>query len=77
MSTSVTKKLVAYHLSRLKDKSADIRLKSIQELSQLGDAEALPALEQLFKTDPDVNVRKAAQEAGIRIYTSTKSSPQK
>jgi len=74
MSSSYTKKLVAYHISRLKDKSADVRLKSIQELMQLADTEALPALEQLFKSDTDKEVRRAAQEAGLSIYNANKGS---
>ncbi|MDX2160558.1 MAG: HEAT repeat domain-containing protein [bacterium] len=76
MSTSMAKKLVAYHISRLKDKNADVRLKSIEELAQLADPESLPALEQVFKTDPEEQVRKAAREAGISIYTATKSTQQ-
>jgi HEAT repeat protein len=64
----VNKKLVIYHISRLKDKSPEVRLKSIQELAELGDPEALEALQETFRTDPDLEVRKAAQEAGRLIY---------
>jgi len=74
MSSSYTKKLVAYHISRLKDKNPDVRLKSIQELAQLGDTDALAALEQLFKSDGDKDVRKAAQEAGLTIYNANKGN---
>lgn len=65
---SVNKKLVSYHIARLKDKSADVRLKSIRELAELGDPEALDALQQMYRTDPDLAVRKAAQEAGRAIF---------
>lgn len=65
---SVEKKLVAYHLHRLKDRDPQVRLASIHELAELGDAEALPALRQLFETDPVVEVRKAAQTAGRKLY---------
>lgn len=65
---SVNKKLLAYHIGRLKDKSAEVRLKSIQELQQLGDPEALSVLREVFDTDSDVEVRKAAQEAGRAIF---------
>lgn len=65
---SVNKKLVAYHIGRLKDKSADVRLKSIAELKELGDPEALEALQEVYKHDTDVQVRKAAQEAGRIIF---------
>jgi HEAT repeat protein len=34
----------------------------------LGDAEALPALEELYRTDDDPAVRRAAQQAGRHIY---------
>jgi HEAT repeat protein len=65
---SVNKKLVAYHIGRLKDRSAGVRLKSIEELAQLGDPEALPALQEVFNHDSDLEVRKAAQEAGRAIF---------
>ena len=65
---SPNKKLVAYHIARLKDRSADVRLKSIQELAELGDPEALDALQETFRIDTDFEVRKAAQEAGRAIF---------
>ncbi len=65
---SLKKKLVIYHLARLKDKSADVRLKSIRELAELGDPEALDTLQEMFRSDPDLEVRKAAQEAGRTIF---------
>lgn len=68
----VNKKLVTYHISRLKNKSPEVRLKSIQELAELGDPEALEALQEAFRTDPDLEVRKAAQEAGRIIYSRRK-----
>ncbi len=71
---SVNKKLVAYHIARLKDKSADVRLKSIRELAELGDPEALDVLQQTYRTDPDVTVRKAAQEAGRAIFLRNQQS---
>jgi HEAT repeat protein len=65
---SLNKKLVDYHIARLKDRRADVRLKSIQELAELGDPDALPALQETFRTDTDFEVRKAAQEAGRTIF---------
>ena len=65
---SVNKKLVTYHIARLKDRNVDVRLSSIHELAELGDPEALGALQEAFKTDPDIHVRKAAQEAGRLIF---------
>jgi HEAT repeat protein len=71
---SVNKKLLAYHIGRLKDKSSDVRLKSIQELEQLGDPEALSVLREVFETDADLDVRKAAQEAGRVIFARQRAN---
>ncbi len=67
--------LVEYHLLRLQDKSAEIRLRSIHELRLLRDPIALEELERLFRTDPDPEVRKAAQAAGRELYQIKKSQP--
>jgi len=66
------KRMVAYHISRLKDKSPAVRLKSINELALLGDAAALEALQDVYKTDDDAEVRKAAQDAGRTIFLKQK-----
>ena len=66
------KRMVAYHISRLKDKSPAVRLKSINELALLGDAAALEALQEVYKTDDDAEVRKAAQDAGRTIFLKQK-----
>jgi HEAT repeat protein len=62
------KRLVEYHVSRLQDKSPVIRLKSIQELSLLGDEGALEILQSSFESDPALDVRKAARDAGRAIF---------
>lgn len=67
MTTSM-KKVVAFHIARLQDKNRDVRLKSIAELAQIGDPDALDPLRHLFEHDSDVEVRKAAQEAGRNIF---------
>lgn len=69
-----TKKILAYHLSRLQHRDPAIRLTSIQELAQLGDPEALEPLQNAFKNDSDPDVRKAAQEAGREIFRKAKLS---
>jgi len=56
--------LLEYHILRLKDKNPAVRLKSINELRLLGDPAAMEPLEQLFRSDPEPEVRKAAQVAG-------------
>jgi len=71
--SAVTKQLVKYHIARLQDKDAKVRLKSIKELELLSDAHALEPLEQVFKTDSDADVRRAAQEAGRTIFRNLKS----
>jgi len=60
--------LFEYHIGRLKDKSAEVRLKSIAELRLIGNPAAMEPLEQVFRTDIDPEVRKAAQEAGRELY---------
>ena len=74
---SVNKRIVSYHIGRLQDKSPEVRLKAIQELALLGETEALEALQSVFKNDPDVDVRKAAQEAGRQIFVKQQEQEQK
>lgn len=69
----VLPKVVDYHISRLKDKNPDVRLKAIRELQLLGDASALEPLRTVYQQDDDVEVRKAAQEAGRAIFLKQKS----
>ncbi len=64
----MTSRLVEYHIQRLSDKDPAVRLRSINELRLLGDPAALPALERVFRSDDDPEVRKAAQRAGREIY---------
>lgn len=65
---SVTERLTAYHLARLKDKNPQVRLRSIQELALLEATDAIDALEAIYRNDPDADVRKAAQEAGRALF---------
>ena len=67
-------RLVEYHIMRLQDKSMEVRLKSINELRLLADPAAMEPLEQLFRTDPEAEVRKAAQEAGREIFLKNRSN---
>ena len=69
----MSKRLVEYHVSRLKDKSPEARIKAIQELVLLEDISVLDALQELFKNDPDEEVRKAAQQAGREIFVKAKA----
>jgi len=67
-------RLVEYHIERLKNKSAEIRLKAINELRLLGDPQALEPLEQVFRNDPEAEVRKAAKDAGYEIFVKSRST---
>ncbi|MCA9912689.1 MAG: HEAT repeat domain-containing protein [Anaerolineae bacterium] len=64
----MTKQLVQYHISRLKDKNAVARLDAIRELVLLADGDALDALKEVYEKDPDEEVRRAAQQAGRDLY---------
>ncbi|PJF29904.1 MAG: hypothetical protein CUN52_06005 [Phototrophicales bacterium] len=70
----VNQKLLEYHIGRLKDKRVEVRLQSIQELVLLNDIGALDALRDVFTNDSDVEVRKAAQEAGRVIFKNQASN---
>ncbi|MCA9883300.1 MAG: HEAT repeat domain-containing protein [Anaerolineae bacterium] len=65
---STRQRIVEYHMNRLSDKSADIRLKTINELVLLEAIEALDALQDVFRNDPDAEVKRAAQHAGRKLY---------
>ncbi|NDJ77566.1 MAG: HEAT repeat domain-containing protein [Chloroflexi bacterium] len=65
---SATERMISYHLSRLSDKNPQIRIKSIEELALLEATNAYKLLEEMFHTDPDPDVRKAAQKAGRALY---------
>ncbi len=62
------KRMVEYHIGRLKDKRDDIRLEAIQELVLLDATEALSDLEQLYRTDTSLDVRRAAKDAGKKLF---------
>jgi hypothetical protein len=65
---SVNSRIVAYHIGRLRDRNPDVRLKSVHELKLLADPAALDALQALYRDDPVLEVRRAAQEAGRVIF---------
>lgn len=65
---STNKRLVAYHISRLQDKDPGNRIKAIKELELIADPEALDILRSIYDTDSDLDVRKAAQDAGRSIF---------
>lgn len=62
------KKIVHYHIDRLKDREVSVRMDAIRELREIGDPESLPALQDVFAHDEDLNIRRAAQNAGREIF---------
>ena len=62
------KRVVDYHIARLRDKRPDIRLQAIDQLVKLEAADALDALQDVFQNDADESVRFAAQAAGREIF---------
>jgi len=62
------KKIVEYHINRLKDKNAELRIKAIKELELLADPDSLQALQDVFESDDNADVRKAAQKAGRTVF---------
>lgn len=55
-------------LRRLHDPDAAARRQAIRQIELIGDPRALGALAQLFALDPDLEIRKLAQNAGKTIY---------
>ncbi|MBN1967135.1 MAG: HEAT repeat domain-containing protein [Anaerolineae bacterium] len=66
--------IVEYHIARLSDKNPEVRLKSVRELGLIGGDSALAALEAVFRTESDVAVKHAIQEAGRAIYRRHKEN---
>ena len=62
------KRIVQYHIARLKDKRPEVRLTAIRELDLLADPDALEPLKVVYANDEDPEVRRVAQEAGRSIY---------
>jgi HEAT repeat protein len=69
-------RVVDYHIGRLKDKNPEVRLKSINELKLIGDPAALEPLKDVYESDAEPEVRKAAQDAGRDIFIKQKKSTQ-
>jgi HEAT repeat protein len=66
------KKILQYHIGRLHDRQREVRLASIRELEDMGDPEALTPLQDVFATDTDIDVRRAAQAAGRSIFLKSR-----
>lgn len=64
--------LTEHHITSLEDNSVETRLKAISELALLPDQDSLKALQAVFENDEDHQVRKAAQEAGRKVFLQLK-----
>lgn len=69
-------RVVDYHLARLNDKRASIRIDAIQELVLLNSTEVLDKLREVYEQDEDDEVRKAAQVAGREIFLKNQGTQQ-
>ncbi len=65
---SAIERVIAFHIARLKDKSPEVRLKSIHELELLEAVEAFDALEELYRSESDPRVKEAARKLGRKLY---------
>ncbi len=64
--------LVNYYVLRLQDSDDAVRLKAVAVLRQMADPATLTILEQVYNADTNVDVRKAAQEAGLEIFVKNR-----
>lgn len=69
------RRLVDYNIGRLRDRSAQVRLKSIAELRLLNDPAGWEAIAQLFQTEPEAEVKQAAREALAVNYLPELNNP--
>lgn len=66
--SSSRQKMIAYLLDRARDKVPEIRLRSIQDLGEIGTIDILDDLKAIHDSDTDAAVRQAALEAGRSIF---------
>jgi len=71
---SAVKRVIEYHVNRLKDKRPEARLQAVKELELIGDRGVLDILRNVYETDEDGDVRKAAQIAGRTVFLRLKET---
>ncbi len=64
--------LIFYYTAWLRVVDASVRLKAIEGLRRVGDGSVLPALEHIYNTDANPDVRKAARDAGFDLYNKSR-----
>ncbi len=64
----VRERLIEYHLLRIKQGNKAARLDSIEQLILLEAVEALDSLRVVVEQDEDLEVRRAAQQAGRHLF---------
>ncbi|KXK24196.1 MAG: hypothetical protein UZ15_CFX003000341 [Chloroflexi bacterium OLB15] len=55
------------YLAQLKSADAAERRRAIISLGKLGNFSAMPALAEIYRTDPDPELRELARKAGVVI----------
>lgn len=68
-------RLIDYHILQLREGKRAARLDSIQQLVLLEAVDALDALRLVVETDEDVDVRRAAQQAGRHLFFLSTRQP--
>lgn len=71
----VRERLIEYHLLRIKQGNKAARLDSIEQLILLEAVEALDSLRVVVEQDEDVDVRRAAQQAGRHLFRLSLEKP--
>jgi hypothetical protein len=60
--------LTEYYVARLKATNNDVRRDAIQRLVSIDAVDALEALQEVYKSDIDEDIRKDAQKAGRTLW---------
>jgi hypothetical protein len=71
----VRERLIEYHILRIKKGDKAAKLDSIEQLVLLEAVEALEALRSVVEQDEELEVRRAAQEAGRRLFRISLEKP--
>jgi hypothetical protein len=72
---SSQEKIIAYHISRLRDKRPEVLMEAIRGLEPMGAAavEAVEPLRNVFETADDIEVKNAARIAAYNIFMAAKA----
>jgi HEAT repeat protein len=65
---AVRQHLTEFYIPRLKATNDDVRRDAIQRLVSIDAVDALEALQEVYKSDSDEEIRKDAQKAGRTLW---------